>query len=131
MRDADGGLLCSARGGARIAREGGKDADSMSTANDIRVWRSTDGGAHWELTLHARQVRAGTPVTIYQAVDGTVCIAGNPYRETDSRGQRQPSIEMRETLCLWPLAADRRSLLDPVVARDCTADFCVPPYGSI
>jgi hypothetical protein len=131
VRDADGSLLLSARGGARIEGEGGEEVSLMSTENDIRVWRSMDGGATWALILHARGVRAGTPVTINQAVDGTVYIAGNPYRETDTRGQSQPSIEMRETLCLWPLAADRRSLLDPVVARDCSADFGVPPYGSI
>lgn len=131
VRDTDGSLLFTARGGASIESESGEEANMISTENDIRVWRSIDSGTCWELTVHARHVRAGTPVTINQALDGTIYIAGNPYRETDSHGQRQPSIEMRETLCLWPLAPNRRSLLESVVARDCNTDFGVPPYGSI
>jgi len=34
-------------------------------------------------------------------------------------------------LLLWPLAPDRRSLLEPLVARDCAADFGPAPAGSI
>lgn len=120
VRDADGSLLFCARGGQPGPQE-----------TSVLVWRSTDGGVTWELILHEPNVRAGTPVTINQATDGTVYIAGNPHRETDSLGQRLPSIEMRETLVLWPLSADRRSLLEPILARDCNADFGTPPCGSI
>lgn len=120
VRDSDGSLLFCARGGQPGPQE-----------TSILVWRSTDGGSTWLPLIAASQVRAGTPVTINQASDGTVYIAGNPHRETDSHGKRQPSIEMRETLLLWPLSDDRRSLLPPLVARDCNADFGTPPYGSI
>ncbi len=93
--------------------------------------RDGDAGATWEQTLQASMVRAGTPVTINKAVDGTVYIAGNPHCETDSRGQKLPSIETRETLLLWPLSQDRTQLLEPVLVRDCNADFGKPPFGSI
>ena len=119
VRDPAGALLFSVRGRGPIDR------------NDIQVWRSADAGLDWELALHASKVVAGTPVTINKALDGTVYIAGNPDRETDSLGRRQPSIEMRETLLLWPLAANSYRLLDPVLARDCKADFGEPPFGSI
>ena len=131
VREADGTLLFAVRGGGQIDFDREKVAEILALENDIRVWRSADGGAHWELILHERQVRAGTPVTINKATDGTVYMAGNPHRETDSLGRKEMSIQMRETLLLWPLAEDRRSLLDPVVARDCPTDFGSPPHGSI
>lgn len=120
VRDSDGSLLFCARGGQPGPQE-----------PSILVWRSTDGGSTWLPLVAATRVRAGTPVTINHAAAGTVYIAGNPHRETDSLGRRQPSIEMRETLLLWPLSDDRRTLLEPVLARDCNADFGTPPYGSI
>ena len=131
IRDDDGSLLFTVRGGLRFAMEGRTDSKSKSCENDIRVWRSADAGATWVQTLNASMVRAGTPVTINKALDGTVYIAGNPHCETDSRGQQLPSIEMRETLMLWPLSQDRTRLLEPVLARDCNADFGKPPFGSI
>lgn len=120
VRDRDGSLLFSARGGQPGPNE-----------NAAMVWRSGDNGATWEKMIHALLVRAGTPVSINQALNGIVYLAANPHRETDSLGRRQPSIEMRETLLLWPLSEDRRRLLDPVVARDCARDFGKPPHGSI
>ncbi len=120
VRDQDSSLLFTARAGGGTPDEGA-----------IRVWRSRDGGAEWEKILHAPGIRARTPVTINQALDGTIYVAGNPHRETDSRGRTQPSIEMRETLLLWPLSEDRRRLLEPVTARDCNTDFGTPPFGSI
>lgn len=131
IRDFDGSLLFTARGAARIEVECVKDEMVNCYKDDIRVWRSADGGSEWGLTLHVPKVRAGTPVSINKALDGTVYIAGNPYMETDSFGRRLSSNEMRETLILWPLSDDRRQLLDPVLARDSNADFGAPPYGSI
>ena len=124
VRDRDGSLLFAARSFMPAEKPNPLE-------NDARVWRSIDNGANWGLVLDAPKVRAGTPVSINKALDGTVYVAGNPHRETDSRGQPQPSIEMREALLLWPLSEDRRRLLEPVTARDCNADFGKPPHGSI
>lgn len=131
IRDCDGSLLFTVRGGLSFAMEGKQNSESKSCENDIRVWKSEDGGVTWLQILHAPGVRAATPVTINKASNGTVYIAGNPHRDTDSRGEKLPSIEMRESLLLWPLSTDRTQLLVPVLARDCNSDFGVPPFGSI
>jgi hypothetical protein len=120
VRDNDGSLLFAARSGQAGPNE-----------NALIVWRSVDNGTTWESVIHTPELRAGTPVTINRGLDGTIYIAANPHRETDSIGRRQPSTEMRETLLLWPLSQDRRHLLEPLLARDCSADFGRPPYGSI
>jgi acetyl esterase/lipase len=120
VRDGDGSLLFAVRGGQPGPNE-----------NAVMVWRSTDNGTVWEKVIHVPKVRAGTPVTINQGLDGTPYIAANPDRATDTLGRRSPSIEMRETLLLWPLSKDRRHLLEPLLARDCNADFGKPPHGSI
>ncbi len=120
VRDEDGSLLFAVRGGQPGPNE-----------NAVMVWRSADNGATWEKMIHAPRLRAGTPVTINRGTDGTLYIAANPHRDTDTRGRRQPSMQMRETLQLWPLSKDRRHLLEPLLARDCNADFGLPPHGSI
>ncbi|MFH1006835.1 MAG: sialidase family protein [Candidatus Latescibacterota bacterium] len=118
VRDTDGALLFTARGAPPLEKK-------------IQVWRTADGGACWEQVLDRPQLRAGTPVSINRCADGSLYIAGNPDRDTDSLGRTLPSIEMRETLLLWSLAPDRRSLLDPIVARDCPREFGPAPNGSI
>jgi hypothetical protein len=123
VRDTDDSLLVAVRGG-----QPGPDE------NSIMLWRSTDGGVHWDNLIHAKGVRAGTPVSINKGPGGVLYIAGNPHREADSLGRRlssQPSIAMREMLLAWPLSDDRRRLLEPVIARDCVADFGPAPSGSI
>ena len=37
---------------------------------------------------------------------------------------------MRETLQMWPLSEDRKSLQEPLVIRDTIKDFGKPPHGS-
>jgi len=118
VRDTDGSILFTARGGG-------------TSEKAMRLWRSADGGQSWEKLLDQPQFRAGTPVSLNRCADGALYFAGNPERKTDSLGRALPSIEMRETLLLWPLAQDRRSLLDPIVARDCPAEFGPAPAGSI
>lgn len=123
VRDADGSLLFAVRGGQPGPEE-----------NSIQLWRSADGGSRWEKLIHLRNIRAGTPVTVNKGPGGALYLAGNPHREADSLGRRipnQPSIAMRETLLLWPLSDDRRRLQEPVLARDCMADFGSAPHGSI
>jgi hypothetical protein len=118
VRDTDASILFTARGGG-------------TSEKAMRLWRSADGGASWEKLLDHPQFRAGTPVSLNRCADGSLYFAGNPERRTDSLGRALASIEMRETLLLWPLAEDRRSLLDPIVARDCPAEFGPAPAGSI
>ncbi len=106
IRDLDGSLLFSARGY-------GQEASNM-----IRVWRSADGGAGWELVIQVPQVRAQAPISLNRAADGTPYIAANLLGR------------WRETLCLWPLNADRSALHEPIVMRDAPAEFGPAPGGS-
>jgi hypothetical protein len=117
VRDHDGALLFTARG-----RKSHKEA--------LRLWRSEDGGVSWNLRFELPQMLAETPVTLNMGPGGCPYIAGNPRRDQDSLGRSINSIEMRETLQVWPLTEDRCGVLDPVVVRDCTR-FGPAPYGSI
>ena len=117
VRDVDGALLFTARGGADI--------------HAIRLWRQGDPHAPWENVLTVPAMRSETPVSLNCAADGTAYVAGSPHRERDSLGNALHTVEMRESLLLWPLSEDRRALLDPVVARDCPAEFGPAPRGSI
>ncbi|MBI2300071.1 MAG: hypothetical protein HYU66_14200 [Armatimonadetes bacterium] len=101
VREGDGALLFLARGYGESAEE-------------IRVWRSTDGQA-WTSVLQAEHARAEAPVVLNQAADGTPYVSGNLL----GRG--------RSVLCLWPLNAARTALGPPVVARDCAAELGPPP----
>ena len=118
VRDTDGSLLFTARGGG-------------ASENAMRLWRSADGGASWGKLLDESQIRAGSPISLNRCADGALYFAGNPHRKTDSLGRALRSNDMRETLLLWPLAPDLRSLLDPIMARDCAADFGPALPGSI
>jgi hypothetical protein len=117
VRDMDGALLFTARGGADVSA--------------IRLWRGSCDGAKWESMLTVSKMRSETPVSLNRAADGTVYVAGSPEREVDSRGRALSSVEMREKLLLWPISADRRALLEPVTARDCLAEFGEAPGESI
>lgn len=117
VRDHDGALLFTARG-----RQAYQEA--------LRLWRSGDGGETWELCIELPRVLAAAPVTLNMGPGGCPYIAGNPRRERDSLGRAINSIEMRETLQIWPLTKDRRGVHDPVLVRDCTR-FGPAPNGSI
>jgi hypothetical protein len=106
IRDVDGSLLYSVRGG-------GPEAEAA------RVWRSKDHGATWSQTLHLPKLRANAPVVLNQAADGTPYIAGD---RPDS---------FRAILCLWPLNAQRTACGPAVVARDCPADFGPAPKDNL
>src|SRR5438093_9127761 len=147
-RDSDGGLLFTARG-ARV-----------STENDIRVWRSVDGGRSWKLALRVRGAIANSLLSVNRAADGTPFVAANLYdvliypMAEHIRPPGDPTAAhlaymhhaeapaavdvstraggwMREKLYLWPLRADRAGLEPPLVARDCRAEFGAPPGGSV
>lgn len=118
VRDTDGSILFTARG-------------SGASKKAMRLWRSADEGQSWEKLLDMPQFRAATPISLNRCTDGSLYFAGNPERKTDSLGRALTSIEMRETLLLWPLAQDGRSLLEPIVARDCLAEFGPAPAESI
>jgi hypothetical protein len=79
VRDGDGSLLFSVRGG-----QPGPDE------NSIQSWRSLNGGARWEKLIHLRDVRAGTPVTVNKGPGGELYLAGNPHRKADSLGRCIP-----------------------------------------
>lgn len=146
IRDVDGSLLLTARGG----RE--------STYNDIQIWRSKDGGRSWNKIIHVRGVISSAPISINRAADGTPYIAANLYEvlmyptdpymklppdpvlvhlgymhKVDIAG-RDTAVRgggwLREKICLWPLNADRTGLELPIIARDCHREFGPPPGGS-
>ena len=103
VRDIDGALLFSARG------------DYGRLSHQLRVWRSTDGGKNWQVTIDLPDGRSEAPVTINQAVDGT------PYVVANKRGHG------RDWLCLFPLKPDRNGLEEPITVRDATEQFGLPP----
>jgi len=103
IRDVDGSLLFSARGGRR------------GSYGDVPLWRSTDGGRIWRQMFYLKQARSGAPICLNQAADGSPYVATN-----------QPGND-RRILCLYPVSADRTKLLAPIVARDSHAEFGPPP----
>ncbi|MFN0171204.1 MAG: sialidase family protein [Bryobacteraceae bacterium] len=130
IRDTDGSLLMCARGSGE------------EYYNDVRVWRSTDGGAQWKKIIHARGIISSTPVVLNQAADGTPYVVANlnevlmhptdpRYRyPVDAQGRTRAGGWLREKLCLWPLNAGRTELEAPILVRDCRADFGAPPGGT-
>lgn len=129
IRDTDGKLLFSARG----SRE--------PDYNDIRVWRSGDNGATWNKIIHVRGAISSSTISLNQASDGTPYIAANLYEvflspldriklPRDSEGRTRLGGATRNTLCLWPLNAERNALEPPLVGRNLAAEFGPPPGGS-
>ncbi len=89
VRGPDGGLYFSGRGRA------------ASNLNTVSLWRSTDDSATWERVLHVPDGRAGTPVSINRALDGSLYFAGNPNCSVNS---------VRTATRLEPVAGDAAAL---------------------
>lgn len=106
IRDMDGALLFAVRG---------EEIEGVA----VRVWRSTDDGQAWTKIIDMSPVCDRTPISINRAVDGTPYIAANRYGD------------YRAKLCLWPLNKERNGLLDPIMIRDCAADFGPPPGDAL
>ena len=130
VRDQDGSLLFCVRGG----RE--------PHYNDVRIWRSRDGGRSWEKVIHVRGIVGSTPICLNQATDGSLYVASNLYQvllhprphtytlPRDRHGNPRGGGWLREILALWPLKQDRTGLETPIIARDCRSEFGLPPGGS-
>ena len=135
VRDLDGSLLFSARGGSPEA------SGTPTASHDIRVWRSQDNGETWEKTVHVRGLISQAPIVLNSAADGTPYIAANLYEvflegldrikiSKDSRGRPIWGGRSRKILCFWPLNEDRSGLLPPIVARNLREEFGPPPGGT-
>ena len=85
VRDRDGSLLFSARGGRDVM-------------HDIRVWRSRDGGRAWAETVHVVGIVGSTPITLNRAADGTPYVAANVY-EVPLVPPTNPSLRFFLSLC--------------------------------
>ena len=103
IRDVDGTLLFSARGGAE--------------PSDIRVWRSEDGGETWNKAIQVRGVVSDLPISINQAADGT------PYIAANIKGWA------RDLLSIWPVNEERTGLETPIIVRFGLLEFGPPPQG--
>jgi hypothetical protein len=129
VRDVDGGLLFCARGGGE------------PDYNDIRIWRSTDGGKTWTKAIHVRGAISSVPICLNQAADGTPYVASNLYEvflgqvpatyrtPRDSEQRPRAGGWLRDKMCFWPLNRERNGLESPILARDCTAEFGPAPGG--
>ena len=106
-RDLDGALLVTAR-----------PTEHNEGIYDIYVWRSEDGGATWEEALREGPLRSG-PISINCAADGSPYIASGATHTPEGVKREYE----REAITIWPLADDRRSLLDPIIARDGLKEF--------
>jgi hypothetical protein len=131
VRDVDGSLIFCAAGTF------GTDYD-----NDIRMWRSRDGGAGWQPLLHVRHAIASAPHSVNRAADGTPYVAATLYqvfvhpavdafrRRKDPQGRLRGGGRNRERICIWPLREDRTDLETAILVRDGRVDFGAPPSGS-
>lgn len=103
LRDTDGSLLFTARGPS-----GG--------TKPIVLWRSADGGESWEKLIDSPDARAGSsPVTLSRALDGTPFIISHPPEAAQHHA--------RESLHIWPISDDRRTLLPSLSVRECAVSF--------
>jgi len=108
IRDIDGNLLFSARGGG-------------NEKFTVAVWRSLDNGETWKQVIHQKNYHAGpSPISLNRAADGSPYIAANLF----------PQSPKREILCLWPINADRTELGELYIARDARGQFGPAPSGS-
>jgi hypothetical protein len=129
VRDRKGRLVFLARGGGALD-------------NDVRIWRSNDGGATWGKIVHARGLVSSAPLSLNRAADGSLFVAANLYdvfmgsrarlgHVKDAEGRPRIGGTGRNTLCLWPLDADETALGTPIILRDCAREFGAPSSGSV
>lgn len=81
---------------------------------NIRVWRSDDGGSTWRMVIDIPNVRPASPVTINRTVGGDLFILGNVL---------DPEKRNREILAAWPLSPTGDRLLEPVTLLNSTEEF--------
>ena len=130
IRDIDGGLLLSGRGGREPNR-----------TSDVRIWRSVDNGRTWKLIIEQNGIIV-PPVSLNQAADGSPYIAANLQDVIPGPNDQLTLVakknntpvsvgkNSRSTLCIWPLKASRDGLEKPIVVKDCRAEFGPPPGNS-
>lgn len=126
VRDRDGALLFSARGsGGELLTEvqvwrkqgDGPQWRLVVSTPDVRVWHKQDEGSQWGTVIKLPGAHNPGPISIGSAADGTPYIAAN----LPGSG--------RETLCIWPVNAERMDLEAPLTLRAARAEFGPAPAG--
>ena len=107
VQDTDGSLLFTARG------------CYGNVNNALRIWRSQDRGASWDLRIDISEGKAQSTIILGRLADGA------PYIVTNELGRE------RDKLCVWPLNQNRDGLEPPVTARDAFEEFGPPPSGMV
>jgi hypothetical protein len=134
VRDSDGAILLCARGyGVEgISKEERAKIDPAKI-NRFQVWRSRDEGATWEQIIKLDNMRPWSPVCINLLSDGTPYIAANRKVQVrpDMRGATTPDARMREYLCAWKLAADRRNVEPESLLLDANQVLGTVPSGLV
>jgi hypothetical protein len=85
------------------------------STEDVRVWQKLAAGSEWGSIIDLPNAHNPGPISIGRAADGTPWIGAN----LPGSG--------RETLCLWPLNAQRMDLEEPLVARAARNEFGPAP----
>jgi hypothetical protein len=116
VRDLDGALLMAFR----------PWMPTNPRPRSLDILRSADEGETWQPVIREEVFNLGTPLLLCRAADGTPYVVTNRYREPLLHRHAK-----REMIWLWPLADDRRRLLEPMLVRDGTADLGPPPNGSV
>ena len=131
VRDVDGALLFTVRGGDHRAVRHGKITPEAMHSGWLQVWRSRDNGRKWELILAEAGRCHPCPVSIGRTAGGRVYLVGTPVQPPviGPNGNPIAAGAVRSPLSLWELSADRRSVGSPVTAIDCDARFGPAPRG--
>lgn len=129
IRDSDGSILLTVRGGDHRAVRHGKISADAVRAGWHQVWRSRDDGKSWDLLIARPGMCHPCPISISKTASGRVFLAGTPVQPPvpgPDGNPLQPGA-VRSPLCFWELSADRRSVSEPTVALDCDAKFGPAP----
>ncbi|NSW56358.1 MAG: hypothetical protein HPY44_10100 [Armatimonadetes bacterium] len=126
VRDKDGALLFTTRGSGgerygqvQVWRKNGEGPQwrLVVSTPDVRVWHKQDDGLEWGTVIKLAGAHNSGPISIGSAADGTPYIAANL------------SGSGRETLCIWPLNAERMDLEKPLTVRAARDEFGPAPGG--